>query len=179
MERALSAFDRTHVLALSYIYEMPFFRESKGVTRKVLHGWQLSGISRFESGTPATVTIPGDRAGVGGGAQRPDLIAPVTRDKTIGRWFSTSSFANPALGMFGSAGRGLFRAPGINNWDVSFIKRFELTERVAMQFRGEFFNLFNHTQFSGVNTSFGAAAFGQVTSARDPRISQLALRLLF
>ncbi|MBL8236099.1 MAG: TonB-dependent receptor [Bryobacterales bacterium] len=179
MERALSAFDRTHVLALSYIYEMPFFRDSKGVTRKVLHGWQLSGISRFESGTPATVTIPADRAGVGGGAQRPDIVAPVTRDKTIARWFSTASFANPALGTFGNAGRGLFRAPGINNWDVSFIKRFEVTERVAMQFRGEFFNLFNHTQFSGVNTSFGAGAFGQVTSARDPRITQLALRLLF
>ena len=179
MERALSGFDRTHVLALSYIYELPFFRESKGVTRKVFHGWQLSGISRFESGTPATVTIPADRAGVGGGAQRPDLIAPVTLSKTVSRWFSTSSFANPALGTFGSAGRGLFRAPGINNWDVSFIKRTAITERVALQFRAEFFNLFNHTQFAGVNTSFGAGAFGQVISARDPRISQLALRFLF
>jgi hypothetical protein len=179
MERALSSFDRTHVLALSYIYELPFFRESQGLARKAFYGWQLSGISRFESGTPATVTIPADRAGVGGGAQRPDLIAPVTVDKTVAGWFSTASFANPALGTFGSAGRSLFRAPGINNWDVSFIKRTEITERLALQFRAEFFNLFNHTQFAGVNTSFGAGAFGQVTSARDPRISQLALRLLF
>lgn len=179
MERALSSFDRTHVLALSYIYELPFFRGAQGVTRKVLYGWQLSGISRFESGTPGTVTIPADRAGVGGGAQRPDVIAPVALDKTLARWFSTSSFANPALGTFGSAGRSLFRLPGINNWDVSFIKRTQVTERLALQFRAEFFNLFNHTQFAGVNTSFGAGAFGQVTSARDPRISQLALRLLF
>ena len=179
MERALSSFDRTHVLALSYIYELPFFKGSNGITRKVLYGWQLSGISRFESGTPATVTIPADRAGGGGGAQRPDIIAPVTLDKSLARWFSTTSFANPALGTFGSAGRSLFRAPGINNWDVSFLKRTQLTERVALQFRAEFFNLFNHTQWAGVNTSFGAGAFGQVTSARDPRISQLALRLLF
>src|SRR5262249_41045239 len=153
LERALSSFDRTHVLALSYIYELPFFGQTQGIQRKVLFGWQVSGISRFESGTPATVTIPADRAGVGGGSQRPDLTAPVTVDKTIARWFSTGSFANPALGAFGGAGRSLFRGPGINNWDVSFIKRTGITERVSLQFRAEFFNLFNHTQFSGVNTS--------------------------
>lgn len=179
LERAISSFDRTHVLAVSYIYELPFFRGSQGLTKKALYGWQVSGISRFESGTPLNVGIPADRAGVGGGAQRPDVIAPITVDKQLARWFSTGSFANPALGRFGSAGRNLIRAPGTNNWDVSFIKRTNLTERVAMQFRAEFFNLFNHTQFAGVNTSLGAAAFGQVTSARDPRITQLALRLLF
>ena len=178
-QRAISSFDRTHVLALSYIYELPFFRRSQGLMNKVLYGWQVSGISRFESGTPLNVSIPADRAGVGGGAQRPDVVAPTTVDKQLARWFSTSSFANPALGRFGSAGRNLIRGPGTNNWDVSFIKRTNLTERVAMQFRAEFFNLFNHTQFAGVNTSLGAAAFGQVTSARDPRITQLALRLLF
>lgn len=179
LERALSSFDRTHVAALSYIYELPFFRSGRGLAHKVLHGWQVSGISRFESGTPLNVTIPGDRAGVGGGGQRPDVVAPVIVEKSLARWFSTNSFANPALGTFGTAGRNLIRGPGINNWDVSFIKRTNLTERVSLQFRAEFFNLFNHTQLAGVNTSLGAGAFGQVTSARDPRISQLALRLLF
>jgi hypothetical protein len=100
--------------------------------------WQLSGISRFESGTPLTVTIPADRAGVGGGAQRPDVVAPLTLEKTLARWFSTASFANPALGTFGSAGRSLFRGPGINIWDVSFIKKTDITERVAPQFRASF-----------------------------------------
>jgi hypothetical protein len=179
LERAVSSFDRTHVLALSYIYELPFFRASQGLQRKLLAGWQISGISRFESGAPLNVTIPADRAGVGGTGQRPDVLAPVTVDKELARWFSTGSFANPALGMFGNSGRNLIRGPGINNWDVSFIKRTELTERVSLQFRAEFFNLWNHTQYAGVNISFGAAAFGQVTSARDPRITQLALRLLF
>jgi outer membrane receptor protein involved in Fe transport len=179
LERAISSFDRTHVLALSYIYELPFFRDREGLLNKVLYGWQVSGISRFESGTPLNVTIPGDRAGVGGGGQRPDVIAPVTVEKELARWFDTGSFANPALGTFGNAGRNLVRGPGINNWDVSFIKRTGITENVSLQFRAEFFNLWNHTQLSGVNTSLGAAAFGQVTSARDPRITQLALRLLF
>ncbi|MBL8293602.1 MAG: TonB-dependent receptor [Bryobacterales bacterium] len=180
MERALSSFDRTHILALSYVYELPFFRDaSSALARRVLGGWQISGINRFESGLPLTVSIPGDRAGVGGGGQRPDLIGAVTMDRTLARWFNTGAFANPALGTFGSAGRSLVRAPGINNWDVSFIKATQLKERMALQFRAEFFNLFNHTQWAGVNTSFGAAAFGQVTSARDPRITQLGLRLLF
>jgi hypothetical protein len=128
---------------------------------------------------PLTVTVPGDRAGIGGGGQRPDVVGPLTIEKTLARWFSTTAFGNPALGTFGTAGRSLIRGPGINNWDISFIKRTDFTERVSMQFRAEFFNLFNHTQFAGVNTSFGAPAFGQVTSARDPRITQLALRLLF
>ncbi len=179
MERAVSSFDRPHVLVLSYIYELPFARNSTGLTRALLQGWQLSGITRFESGTPLSVTIPGDRAGTGSGGQRPDVITPIELEKSFARWFSTSSFANPALGTFGSGGRNLIRGPGINNWDVSFIKRTRIVEGVDLQFRAEFFNLFNHTQAAGVNTSFGAAAFGQVVSARDPRITQLALRLLF
>jgi hypothetical protein len=98
---------------------------------------------------------------------------------TLSKWFTTTAFALPALGTFGNAGRSLVRAPGINDWDVSFIKKTQLRERVALQFRAEFFNLFNHSQFSGVGTGLGSATFGQVTSARNPRVSQLALRLTF
>jgi hypothetical protein len=182
MERALSSFDRTHVLVLSYVYELPLFRNSTGVTKKAFGGWQVSGISRFESGTPFSITVPGDRAGVGTGGQRPDVTGAISTPKTIFQWF-TGNFATPALGSFGSLGRNVVRAPGINNWDVSFSKRTDLFQRgdqpVQLQFRAEFFNLFNHTQFSGVSAGLGAANFGQVTSSRDPRISQLGLRLLF
>ncbi|MCC6391747.1 MAG: hypothetical protein IT167_14200, partial [Bryobacterales bacterium] len=69
--------------------------------------------------------------------------------------------------------------PGINNWDLSFSKRTDLRENIALQFRAEFFNLFNHTQWSGVGTTLAAGTFGQVTSARDPRITQFGLRLVF
>ena len=179
MERAVSSFDRTHVLVVSYVYELPFARNSKGLARHLFQGWQISGINSFESGNPLTITIPGDRAGVGSTSQRPDIIAPITMDRTLRRWFSPESFAQPALGTFGNAGRSIVRGPGINNWDVSFSKRTELSERLTLQFRAEFFNVLNHTQYSGVGTSFGAATLGQVTSARDPRITQLGLRLQF
>jgi hypothetical protein len=144
-----------------------------------VQGWEVSGIVTFQSGNPLTITIPGDRAGTGAGGQRPNLTGPVERIKSIAQWFTTTAFALPALGTFGNAGRGLVRGPGINDWDVSFIKKTQLRERVALQFRAEFFNLFNHTQFSGVGAGFGSGTFGQVTSARNPRVSQLALRLAF
>ncbi|HWB98925.1 MAG TPA: hypothetical protein VG672_19585, partial [Bryobacteraceae bacterium] len=115
----------------------------------------------------------------GGGTQRPNLTGPVTRQETLAAWFNTNVFAIPALGTFGNAGRSLVRGPGINNWDLSFSKRTTIRENIMLQFRGEFFNLFNHTQYSGVATTVGAATFGQVTSARDPRITQFGLRLLF
>ena len=109
----MSSFDRPHVLVLSYIYELPFARNSTGFTRALLQGWQLSGITRFESGTPLNVTIPGDRAGTGSGGQRPDVIAPMILEKSFARWFSTSSFANPALGTGSEVGAAtLFEVPG-------------------------------------------------------------------
>ena len=179
MERAVSSFDRTHVLVVSYVYELPFARNATGLSKYLFQGWQISGINSFQSGNPLTITIPGDPAGVGGSGQRPNIVGPLTTDHTLQRWFSPESFASPAFGTFGNAGRGIVRGPGFNNWDVSFSKRTQIHERVVLQFRAEFFNLLNHTQFSGVGTSLGAATFGQVTSARDPRITQLGLRLQF
>lgn len=180
MERAVSSFDRTHVAVFSYVYELPFAKNATGLTKHLLQGWQISGINSFQSGNPLTITVPGDPARVGiSNQQRPDIIAPITMDETQTRWFSTSSFATPAAGTFGNAGRGILRGPGINNWDVSFSKRTQIYERLMLQFRAEFFNLLNHTQWANVGTSFGAATFGQVTTARDPRITQLGLRLLF
>lgn len=140
MERAAAAFDRTQVLAVSYVYELPVFR-----TNRWLGGWQVSGITRAETGAPFSVTVPGDRAGVGGGAQRASVIGDVAGDKQLLRWFNTTAFALPALGTFGNAGRNLLRGPGQHNWDVSFSKRTALRENIALQFRAEFFNIFNHT----------------------------------
>ena len=87
-------------------------------------------------------------------------------------------------GTFGNLGRNVVRAPGFANWDVSFSKKAELFRTAAdhavqLQFRAEFFNLFNHTQWAGVSSAVGAANFGQITSTRDPRLTQLGLRLIF
>jgi hypothetical protein len=178
-EWGLSGFDRTHVFTSSFVWELPVGVHLKGWERRVVQGWEVSGIVNFQSGNPLTITIPADRAGTGDGSQRPSLLGPVGRLMTLSQWFTTAAFALPALGTFGNAGRSLVRGPGINDWDISFIKKTQLRERVALQFRAEFFNLLNHTQFSGVGTGFGSGTFGQVTSARNPRVSQLALRLTF
>ena len=183
MERGLSGFDRTHVLVVSYVYELPLLRNSKGAVKQIFGGWQVSGISRFESGTPFSITVPGDRAGTGTGGQRPDVSGSINLDRTLQRWFS-GAFAAPALGTFGNLGRNVVRAPGFANWDVSFSKKAELfrtanDHAVQLQFRAEFFNLFNHTQWAGVSSAVGAANFGQITSTRDPRLTQLGLRLIF
>jgi hypothetical protein len=178
-EWGLSSFDRTHVSVSSFVWDVPFGPRNTAWQRRVFEGWAISGIVSFQSGNPLTMTIPSDRAGTGGSGQRPDVTGEVERLKTLSQWFTTTAFALPALGTFGNAGRGLVRAPGINNFDVSFIKKTAFTERVNLQFRAEFFNLFNHSQFSGVGTGFGSGTFGQVTSARNPRVSQLGLRLTF
>jgi hypothetical protein len=177
--RGLSGFDRRHMFVASYVWEIPFGQKLSGWQKKVLAGWQISGISSFQTGNPFTVGISPDRAGTGGGGQRADVVGPLSTPKQLSQWFSTSAFALPALGTFGNEGRNAIAGPGINDWDVSFSKRTAIKESITLQFRAEFFNLFNHPQWSGVGATFGSATFGQITSARDPRIGQLGLRLLF
>ena len=177
--RGLSNFDRRHMLIASYIWELPFGKSLTGWQKKVLTGWQISGISSFQTGNPLTVGISPDRAGTGGGGQRADVVGALSMPRQVAQWFSTATFAMPALGQFGNEGRNVVIGPGINDWDVSFSKRTDFNERVKLQFRAEFFNLFNHPQWSGVGTTLASATFGQITSARDPRIGQLGLRLLF
>ena len=179
LERALSGFDRTHMLIMSYVWELPFARHAQGWRARGLGGWELSGINSYQSGLPGTVAGNIDWAGIGRTGQRPNVVGVATPIKTFARWFDTAAFAAPALGTFGNAGRSLVRAPGMNNWNLAAIKKMQLRENMRLQFRAEFFNIFNHTQYSGVGTTFGAASFGQVTAALDPRITQLALRLNF
>jgi hypothetical protein len=97
----------------------------------------------------------------------------------VAEWFNTNAFAAPAPGFFGNASTGSITGPGAIVFDMALYKDFKIGERQKFEFRSEFFNIFNHTNFSGVSTSFGSGNFGQVTSARDPRIIELALRYEF
>ncbi len=107
--------------------------------------------------------------------------------RSLDKWFNTSAFGAPGRLEFGNAPVDVFRGPGIANFDATFGKDFRITERTALQFRSEFYNLFNHTQFDGVDSAarFDAqgtqinARFGRVISARAPREIQLSLRLQF
>lgn len=91
----------------------------------------------------------------------------------------TEAFALPALNTFGNAGRSLFRGPGIHLWDLSIYKGLKVSERVKMQFRAEMFNAFNHTNFSGVGTTYASTTYGRITSALAAREIQMGLRLSF
>jgi hypothetical protein len=184
LEHASAGFDRRQMLIMSYVYQLPFFAGRHGFAKAALGGWQISGISTFESGAPMDTSFGGDPAGVGGTNYRPNVSGnPNTGSRTQAEWFNTAVFSGLAPGTFGDAGRNILIGPGTNNWDISLFKNFEGIiggrESTRLQFRAESYNAFNHTQFTGVNTTFNSGAFGVVTSARDARSLQLALKLYF
>jgi hypothetical protein len=103
-------------------------------------------------------------------------------DRSFYRYFNIGAFSAPPQDVKGTAGRGIVRGPGINNWDISLSKVFRPVERLRIEFRGDLLNAFNHTQWGGVDTTFNDAegsTFGWITWAREPRIVQLGLRVLF
>ncbi len=184
-ERGLADLDRTHVLTFNYVWEFPFFKDRTGLEGKVLDGWEVSGITTFQSGLPTTVTVPGDRAQVGiAGGQRADLVGPLVIHPGNGdNYFTTSAFARPPLGQFGDEGRNVLRGPGITNFDFNIRKntpiRVKQDRQVNLQFGAEFFNVFNHPNFEGVGTGFGTLSFGRLTSALDPRNIDFRVRITF
>jgi hypothetical protein len=183
--------DRRHIATFNYVYDLPFFRNSNhGFTRRVLGGWQLSGITTFQTGAPLTPTLSNSEVNLGldpSGSNitaRPDIVSSASYPKTQTQWFNTAAYVAPQFLSFGTAARGSLAGPGRNNWNLSLFKSFSMPfpgnpEGARVEFRGETFNTFNHTQFHDVNTSFGNTNFGQVTSAYDPRIIQLGLKFLF
>ena len=189
----LSSIHREQVLNFNYIYTLPFFaKSSNAIARNVLGGWEVSGVTSFQSGAPTSVTAPVDAARIGAGSSRASVIGnPVVSrsDRTPERWFDGKAFLNPALmtpGRFGDGGRNNLLGPGFQNWDISLLKNFQLRERARMQFRFESFNTFNHPNFTGINTTvrFDAAGnptggFGAVNAAGPGRVLSLGLKLLF
>ncbi len=191
-----SNYDQTHVFVFHYLWDLPKASThwNNAFARTVFDNWQVSGIVTMASGTPLGVnytTVDGaDITGGGDGARinvTGKAILPKS-EQTFDRFFDTSVFARPARGDFGNAPKDVFRGPGINNWDISFFKKFPLwSESRYVQFRWEFYNAFNHTQFAGVDNNarfdpLGAqvnAQFGRFTSSRTPRVMQGALNFTF
>lgn len=178
-DKGLADFDSNHVFVFNYLWDVPLGQNSTGTTKALLSGWKIGGITRFQSGSPLTVFAPGDTAGIGQGGQRPDLVGNPEGPRNLTQWFNTAAFQPAALGTFGNAGGGIIRGPGINNWDFAVYKGVPIREQVDAQFRAQFFNVFNHSQFQGVSTGFGGGSFGQVVSARNPRVIQFGIELHF
>ena len=192
MDYGPSNYNQKHTFTANYVYELPWFRTQHGFEGKVFGGWSVSGITQFLSGqnfSLSNIRDPFDplglNAGLGLQTFRPDQVSPVSMAKSVGQWFSTSSFSE-AVNHFGSETNGSLVGPGYNNWDLAALKDIRIAERYSFQLRGEFFNAFNHESFSSVDSSLadstvygGNGAFGQITAGHEPRRIQLGAKFNF
>jgi len=207
ISRSLSAFDARHRIVLSYYWELPF-RKFTGATGKLLNGWAVSGITAFQTGFPIRIStvadnelmysfdfeLPGE----------PAQLAPFRTMKpqsNANYYFDPNSFTDNAtddsappcsagaqfecyqpslLGTLGNTKRTICCGPHLSNTDFAILKTIPITENTHVDFRAEFFNIFNHTQFFNPdgNVSDGSQ-FGQITQVRDPRLVQFAVKLFF
>ena len=193
-ERSLASFDVPHRLVISYVLDLPFGRGQKllgslsGPADKLLSGWGVNGVYTAQSGFPLRFGTAANLTNSFGGGSRPNVVAGCdpqlsgSAQSRLNRWFNTSCYALPAAFTFGTASRvdPKLRAHGINNFDFALFKRTKLTERIGLEFRSEFFNLFNRVQFGFPGQALGNPQFGIVSSQlNNPRLAQFALRLIF
>jgi Carboxypeptidase regulatory-like domain/TonB-dependent Receptor Plug Domain len=195
-EKGLAAQDVRHRFVMSYVYELPFGRgkhfgsEATGVVGQLIGGWQVNGITTFQTGQPFTALMGFDNANVGDGVDRPNQVGDPTLprgQRTVTHWFNTAAFVAAPFGTFGNAARNNIIGPGLNNFDFSALKSFVLSEQKRLEFRTEIFDIFNHTNFSLFSQAAGSyvgnvintGSFGQLSNARDPRVIQFGLKFLF
>ena len=204
LERAVSRLDRPHVFVASYVYEVPTFSSgfaSSGIGKALLSGWEIAGITTAQSGlalnrvVQASVTVPAR-------GTRPDIVSdpleniPVNPNGGIPYAFNPFAFRTTVTGQIGNSPRSPFRFPSQFFTDLNLTKNFRFSERYRLQFRAEFFNIFNKTIFNDVfqtipdraptdaafNSISNLAAisqFGQFFSTRDPRQIQFGLKFYF
>ncbi len=193
--------DRRHIFNVTYDYKLPFFRPGNALTRTTLGGWEVSGGTTAEAGTPAqtyfsgsnalTNVSSGDVLGLGGGTvNRPNITGSTKGPKKQTEWFnaSSSAFSSPTAPWaggtndgFGTGGKDAVVGPGLFNWNIALFKSFNLTrnEGPRFEFRVESFNTFNHTEFQNLDLNIGDKNFGQTTSTYDPRTLQFGGKFLF
>jgi outer membrane receptor protein involved in Fe transport len=190
-DRSLSQLDRTNRAVFNYLYGLPWMKDQKGVLGRVVGGWQVAGVTTFETGVPVTVSNGADADGIGGNFDRPNfnpLGKPGVRaqysagsptgyinpdapgspaiDPKTAMYIGLPAFAgaaNPA--STGNLGRNTVRIPGINNFNVNLTKSIHIAERVSMQFRTEFFNIWNHTQYGVPSVSPFSPTAGNIAAS--------------
>ena len=184
-----AGWDIPHRFVASYLYDVPFLKDSSNAFLKyVVAGWQVSGITTVQSGSPVNAAISADRANIGTGLQRPDLVGPVpslncvpdpARPPQLMNCFDASAFALPAQFTFGSASRNLLRGPKFVNTDLSLMKNVLLGAGTTFQIRVEMFNIFNTVNWGNPNATLDNTAFGRITSAGTMRQVQIGAKVLF
>lgn len=185
-----SAFDIRNNFFTDFVYRIPLLSNSGNrPMRMMLGGWEISGIITAVSGAPLNIGLAGPNVAniVPNTSNRPNINSRMVDPHRIGEWFDTSVFSTPAPGTWGNEPHNAVRGPGRDNWSISLFKNFSINEErgANLQFRAEFFNIWNHPQWvgdtlnGGIDTDYGTKNFGAVTSAYDPRTIQLALKLSF
>jgi hypothetical protein len=192
-----SDFDTRHLAVVNFIYEIPFLKNSKSVAGRIAGGWQVSGVTQFQTGTPGTIASGDDFAGVGtgSGSQIWDISGPISYNHEFAAsnaaqnyWFTTGASATgtqtlatrPKAGTFTTQfNRNLTYSPGFQNWNISAFKNFRIAERANVQFRVDGFNFINHPSLNGVDRSPTSSTFGKVTGKSGERNLQMSLRLSF
>jgi Carboxypeptidase regulatory-like domain/TonB dependent receptor len=171
--------DRRQIANASLVLKAPQFRSSW--FQRLAGDWQASGIYSFTSGSWLTIADGTDISLTGLGSDRPNVVADWhIANPTIKQWFNTSAFTRQPAGTFGNAGRGTILGPSSWNVDAALWRTFRIAESTKMDLRLEAFNVFNHARFNNPGTSLNNGnTLGQITSALDPRILQLALKLNF
>jgi hypothetical protein len=201
ISRALSSFDMTHIFVGSYSYRLPFDKLWR--SNRLTNGWVLTGVTRFTTGLPISLQEYDDHSLLGtnsaggvGVLDVPDYLGGSLKI-TDPRKADLNALTNPYFditqfpceggncnvrGVLGNANHRFFHGPGLNNWDMALIKDLRLTESKRLEFRGEFFNTFNHAQFAVPSNSIGRkdkSNFGFVTAANPPRIGQVSMKFIF
>jgi hypothetical protein len=181
LERDYSTGDIPHVFAASALWRLPF--RSSGVGGAVVRDWSLSAILTLQSGVPVAVTqSTNNNAFAGFGTQRPNVTGDPelpSDERTVGRWFNTAAFSAAPAFTLGNASRNPLRGPGYRNLDLALARRIAVRRGRSIELRAEAFNVTNTPPLGAPNGSFGTAGFGTITSAGDPRVVQLAAKLLF
>ena len=187
LERDYSTGDIPHVLVASTVWDVPFgasrAHHPAGVLGALVNDWTLAGVVTLQSGVPLAIAqTTNNNAFAGFGTQRPNLVgnpALPAAERSTSRWFNTSAFVAAPQFAIGTSARNPVRGPGYRNLDLAVIRRVALPAGTALEIRGELFNATNTPPLGAPNTTVGAAAFGTITTAGDPRVVQLALKFLF
>jgi hypothetical protein len=203
-EVASGDFDVRHTFSANAVYQLPFgkgrqFLTGGRIAQTVLGGWELTGLGSIRSGNPVNVIVSRSASSLPDGLsiqdgkvfQRPNYVGGISlvpANQSITNWINPLAFAVPANGTWGNAGRNLVRGPRFMQADIGLTKSFPVTDRIAVAFRAEAFNVFNRAQFGDPNGNFSSPSFGQITSTVNngsvtgsgtPREFQFALRLKF
>jgi hypothetical protein len=187
LERDYSTGDIPHVVVASVVWELPWgagrSRRGSGVLGALANDWLLAAVVTRQSGSPVAVTQTTNfNAFAGFGIQRPNLVGDPQlpgHERSATRWFNTAAFAIAPQFTIGSSSRNPVRGPAYGNVDLALSRRVPVTSGAAIELRAEAFNLLNTSPLGNPNGVAGSAAFGSITTAGDPRVLQLAVKLLF